>query len=444
MNETGLSMNLKWEFAPSDGTGYLCSAVVAADADNDGECEAIVGSYTRSLYCLRGSDGTEKWSYRLPRDMVGCNCVLLDDVDNDGELEVIFGTEPNPTVYVLKSSSGIADRLLWKRELEGAFIAGGLVSFADTDGRKKIVACTRRADLPDRINHGRAYLLDGATGEMLLGPLGDEDVCSSVPAVGDVDGDGELEFIYGNHRWRDIPHGGCVVCRRVRDGSVVWSYPTPDDTGANTMSICDIDGDGKLEVIAGYLHYKDVVEPSYGTLALSGADGRVLWERNLWAGQEVAVGQVDGRKVICAGGHIEDHQEITCVDAADGSVVWSNDMRSGCKATPFAVDIDRDGADEFIMGDANNNLLVVSGRDGRLLFRESYAADRRVTEKSKPGVHHISVADVDGDGCWEILFNSSDGVSRCLDAGIPVQPGCMMYFCLQGGTAMRLGNMREV
>ena len=444
MNKTGLNMNLKWEFAPSDGTGYLCSAVVAADADHDGECEVFVGSYTRSLYCLRGGDGSLKWSYALPQDMVGCNCVLLDDVDNDGELEVIFGTEPNPTAYVLKTSRGIKDRLLWKKELEGAFIAGGLVSFTDTDDGKKIVACTRRADLPDRINHGRAYLLDGATGEMLLDPLGDEDVCSSGPAVGDVDGDGELEFIYGNHRWRDIPHGGCVVCRRVRDGSVVWSYLTRDDTGANTMGVCDIDGDGKLEVIATYLHYQDVVEPRYGTLVLSGAEGSVLWERNLWAGQTVAVGDVDGRKVICAGGRIEEHQEITCVDAKDGSVVWKNDMRSGCKATPFAVDIDQDGADEFILGDANNNLLIVSGRDGSLLFKESYRADRKVTERSESGIHHISMADVDGDGCWEILFNSSDGLSRCLDADIPVLPGCRTHFPLQGGSVERLGNMREM
>ncbi len=441
MNKTGFDINLKWEFIPSDGTGYMCSAVVAADVDKDGECEVLVGSYTHSLYCLRGSNGKVKWSYKLPQDMVGCNCVLLDDVDNDGQLEVVFGTEPNPTVYVLKTESGLKDRLLWRKKLEGQFIAGGLVSFTDIDNKKKIIPCTRRLEFPDgKINHGRTYLLDGATGEMLFGPVGEEDVCSSGPAVADVNGDGILEFVYGNHRWRDIPLGGCAVCRSVKDGSLVWSYLTKDDTGANTMFICDINGDGKLEIVATYVHYQDVVEPRYGTVALSGTDGTLLWEQNLWAGQGVAVGSVLGNKVICGGGYLKEHQEITCVNGANGRILWKNKIQSGCKGVPLAVDINQDGNDDFIIGDSNNNILIVSGKDGSLLFKEKYPADKKVTEKSKIPIYHLSIADVDNDGCWDILFNSMDGISRCLDTTIPIPEGLRKDFLMQAGSIRRLGN----
>jgi len=443
MNRTDFDIELKWEFIP-EGLGYMCSAMVAADADKDGECEVFVGSYTYRLYCLRGNDGTVKWSYRLPRDFVGCNCVLLDDVDGDGKLEVIFGTEPNPTVYVLKTEEGLNDRLLWKRRLGGQFIAGGLISFTDLDNRKKIIALTRRMEFPEKINDGQVQLLDAETGELLWGPIGEQDVCSSGPAVADLNGDGVLEFVYGNHRWRDIPLRGCAVCRSVKDGSIVWKYLTKDDPGANTMTICDINDDDEQEVIVTYMHYQDVIEPHYGTVVLSGRDGRKLWEKNLWAGRGIAVGDVLGEKVVCGGGSLENHQAITCVNGRDGKIRWKNNIKSGRKGVPLAVDINGDKIDEFILGDSNNNILILSGKDGTLLFKEAYISDRKVTEKSTKGIHLLSIADVDDDDYWDIMFTSMDGRARCLDTNIPIPSGVKKDFLMEAGSPKRLSNVKPL
>ncbi len=435
----GLGIKVMWEFIP-EGKGYLYSAVLAADADNDGECEVFVGSFTYSMYCLNGKDGTVKWSYKLPDGQyVGCNNLSLADVNGDGKYELVFATEgKDPTLYVLKTDEMVKDRLLWSQPLSGAFLSMGLAVFQDTDSHQKILAITRSV----KGAIGKAHLFDGCTGKLIWGPLGEEDCCGG-PVVADLNGDGFLEFVYGNHTYRGHPHDGCVVCRHVKDGTVLWTYKTAGDPGANTMSLCDIDDNGKPEIVVSYtVDPKSDPACQYGSVALAG-DGREVWKRNIWAGQKVCIGSVKGEKVICGGGYEDNHKELQCLNADSGEVRWAKTLNGGCKGSPVAVDINNDGIDEFIVGDADNNLFIVSGADGHLLFHARYTSGKTVREETRMGIHNIALADVDNDGCWNILFNSADGTTRCLRTNMVIQSGMRRVSLMNAGTVKRMSNVDQ-
>ena len=442
-----LDIKIKWEFAATNGYGYMQSAVVAADADLDGECEVFVGSYTYSLYCLNGKDGSVKWKYDLPQDLpvraphlkdfVGCNNLSLADLDGDGRLEVIFGTEPCCAVYALRTEGASVDRLMWRTPLVGAFIAGGLGCFADTDGRYKVIALTRWMS-PEE--DGRAYLLDGFTGRIIWGPIGEQDVCSSGPSVADLNGDGALEFVHGNHRCQDIPLGGHVVCRSVKDGSLLWTYQTPDDNGYVTMPLCDVNNDGRLEVVAVYGHYEDVVPPAYGLVVLSGSDGKELLktEKSSAVGFCPAIGSRFGKKTICCDALLDGRPVLVCYDGETLDTIWQAQMDAPAYS-PLALDLNGDGVDDYIVGDNNNGLAILDGVDGRVLFKERYVSEKKITPLSIAGIRNLCAADVDGDGNWEILFNSQDGRTRCLGTNAPVPAGAGRSFPMQGGSILRTG-----
>ena len=120
-------IRLKWEFQPS-GRSHLCGHVLVADGD--GKREVFAGSYTHSIYCLDGANGLVIWSYEVEGGVVGCDCITLADADGDGKLELIFGTEPNPTLYVLRTERKPARRVMWRCEVVGAFVAGGIATFS--------------------------------------------------------------------------------------------------------------------------------------------------------------------------------------------------------------------------------------------------------------------------------------------------------------------------
>ena len=89
------------------------------------------------------------------------------------------------------------------------------------------------------------YALNHDGTEILLGwPVTTGNTVESSPALGDLDGDGQLEVVVGsydgkiyalNHDGKNVPGWP------VTTGNVVWSSP----------ALGDIDGDGQLEVVVG-------------------------------------------------------------------------------------------------------------------------------------------------------------------------------------------------
>jgi len=65
----------------------------------------------------------------------------------------------------------------------------------------------------------------------------------SSPVLGDIDGDGKLEVVFGSYDWR-------IYALNGENGSQLWNFTTGYAVYA-APSLGDIDGDGKLEVVIG-------------------------------------------------------------------------------------------------------------------------------------------------------------------------------------------------
>jgi hypothetical protein len=210
------------------------------DLDKDGTLEIIYPSDNNKLYVFK-YDGTllTGWPQALP-EMPGSPAVA--DIDNDGEFEIVTGTFQGPV--------GPEPFLLYAWENNGTIINGFPVSLSgvikstpaigdlDNNGSKEIVVISY-----DETNDDSLYVFD-AGGNLKTGfPVGIRYARLSSPALGDIDGDGDLEIIAGGLDNTEILYGF------HHDGSVIQNFPVLlNHPGASfninsSPVICDIDGD---------------------------------------------------------------------------------------------------------------------------------------------------------------------------------------------------------
>jgi hypothetical protein len=211
------------------------------DLDKDGYLEIIYPSSNKNLYIFR-YDGSSfaGWPQTLP-EMPGSPAVA--DIDNDGEFEIVAGTFQGPVVpdpfkmYAWESDGGIING--FPVTLSGVIKSTPAIGDLDGDGSKEIVVISY-----DDTNDDSLYVFD-ASGNLRTGfPVGVTYARLSSPALGDIDGDGNLEILVGG--WNTSTE---ILYGFHQDGSVIQNFPVvlnhPGASGTVNTSpvICDIDGD---------------------------------------------------------------------------------------------------------------------------------------------------------------------------------------------------------
>ncbi|HEX6810613.1 MAG TPA: VCBS repeat-containing protein [Planctomycetota bacterium] len=218
-------------------------AVRLFDADGDGDRDLLFGNTDNSRLLLNNGLGTftEVTSTALPPSS-GTRDVAVGDVDGDGDLDVVRATDTGPN-ELWRNSGGVFQ--VASGSLPSIVQATEAVALADLDGDLDLDLIV--GNRPDGPLDPRSWILwnDGA-GAFLSPPvaLGSSDVRAI--AVGDIEGDGDVDFVLGGD--------GAAPRLFENQGGFFVSQASamPADPRQTTrLLLVDIDGDGDLDLFEG-------------------------------------------------------------------------------------------------------------------------------------------------------------------------------------------------
>ena len=236
----------------SDNTADL----LLGDVDGDGDLDMFVANgvrYSRTpdrLYVNNGSGTFVNVTVsRLPLT-TGTTSVALGDMDGDGDVDLVGGRDGNSWMYFNDGAGTFTNpggRLLGHRDNTTDVKLGDV----DGDGDLDIVMAN---DVWQMFwpTLQRLYLNDGAgffTERFLPGPL----IFADEVAMGDLDGDGDLDLSWANHgTFYSTPHNRL----QINDGTGTFEDVTYERTPivldeSRAVALGDVDGDGDLDVVVG-------------------------------------------------------------------------------------------------------------------------------------------------------------------------------------------------
>ena len=289
------------------------------DLDGSGASSLVLADSLGNVSCLC-ADGTLKWETTVPGPVLGPhNSPVMADLHGDGEMKIIVGD------------------------------AGGNLSCLDASG-----ALLWQVD----VDHSRV----------------------APPAVADVDGDGRCEILFGSDRER-------VYCLDA-DGRLRWISRIPGHYGRSSTFIADLNGRTVALIGGAHLHTAPCL------WCLDAATGERVWKYDtcLQVYGGISVGDVngDGKPEVIVG----DKSSTTYCLTADGEEMWKTDPQgAGTWFSPTIADIDGDGRQEIVIGPRQG------GVSQKALLILSDAGETLATyEGSATFASTVGVGDVDGDG----------------------------------------------
>ncbi|MCB1047980.1 MAG: T9SS type A sorting domain-containing protein, partial [Calditrichaeota bacterium] len=221
-----------------------------------------------------------------------------------------------------------------------------------------------------------------------------------VVAEGDLDGDGETDFVSSS--WEnDMIYAIYSVGNEAGFGRAVPVFRTNNVTG---IAVLDVDGNGTLDIVAGRDNFVFWVENS--------ATGWILNENFIIDGEisgfvDLAWGDLDG----------DGDNDIVSSGDSDGKIVWyENEDGAGQFGFPRAISLSSLGVRDIkcVDIDSDNDLDIVSAETmedqvSLYLNHGNGVFDEEIVIASEWRVLSIDSADLDGDGLLDIVACSNWG-----------------------------------
>jgi hypothetical protein len=293
-------------------------------------------------------------------DVFATGGLALADVTGSGTPELLtFNRSREPVAF---DHTG---RLVWRAIQEAdATLPQVTVADLDADGIVDVIADTLR--------------IRGTDGTVLARYGINNSISQRMPAIGDIDLDGQQEVVLGNVAFEP-------------DGTRAWWRPTLIGTRGHWAAILEADDDpeGEVAMVAA------------GRLLILEHDGDVIVD--VPSGNDhpgapcVADFDGDGEAEIAWASN----NRLVLHDL-DGSQVWAREVQdgTGLLATCSGFDFDGDGSMEILYND-NERAYILDGRTGAILFADPRHASTTIWE-------YPTIADIDDDGAAEVLVASNE------------------------------------
>ena len=376
------NVHVLWTYV-SDGKLY--TSPVVADIDGDGFPEILMAESDAGRMTCLDRGGAVVWQYTVG-PIHASPCVV--DLDRDGTLETVFGDTTGLVTCVCSEGD-----LIWERQSDSALDwtaltagdmngdgvpeivfqgANGIVKCLDAWGRPSWefpagtdgstspasipVHGSKRVDVVVASPDGVIHRLDWRGKSVWTYDTGAEATCSVV--TGDADGDGSFEV------WLPASDG-VIHCLEGNTGNLIWRCPQVN-VQDETLSLGDLDADGKLELVCG---------TAEGELVAISPEGQVMWrtdckgparDSGVWIDKPASLGDVDrdGEIECLVGGR---SWKVHCL-GPEGDLEWIYEADNAVLSTPALVDLDGNGFLEILVASKDRKLvcLRVDGMETRL------------------------------------------------------------------------------